>query len=82
MNERVEILLEELEELVLEIHRSAADLDYIIQSIRSEEDSDEEYFNMYVQAARELRTNNKRERFGNVDKSEELIWEEILEEVE
>ena len=81
MNDRIEALLDELEELVLTMHRSAADLDYLVMSIRDQELMDEDYFNEYVQAAAELRVATKRDRFGNVEKSEKSIWEEILKTI-
>lgn len=78
MNDHVEALLDELEELVLDMHRSATDLDYIVMSIRDKQDLDEENFRWHVQALVELRANTKRDRFGDVDKAEGLIWNEIL----
>lgn len=78
MNDRIEALLDELQDLVLTMHRSAADLDYIVMSIYDQDMLSEEDFNRYIQAAAELRVATKRDRFGNVERSETALWEEIL----
>lgn len=74
-------LLEKLKQVRLELFRSAANLDMVIQSIELElsGNSDEDYKRMYIGVEREFR--DKRARANGWDelyKLEQGVWQQLI----
>ena len=75
MNKETEKCIEELKEVVMDLHRSAGNLDSIIQAIESEKDSSEEYVKIMIASQCNWRHGLRK---NELDKKEDIIWEQMI----
>ena len=82
MNENTKTFIEELKKVVLDLHRSAGQLDEIIQSIETEmenNDSDKNYMDMYISHMLRYRLDAKDSKGYNQLETRELaIWDQLI----
>lgn len=74
--------IEELKAIVTDLHRTAAQLDEIIQQMEIEEKSivTAEYHQMFVRSEFSYRKDFKRARgYSDLEERENLIWQKLLE---
>lgn len=82
MDENTKELIENLKQIVSELHRSAGQLDNIIQQIELEfvsrdDEIDAEYVRLYLATQRNYRKDTIRVRFKDLEKKELSIWEQF-----
>lgn len=72
--------IEKLKVIVLDLYRSAANLDNVIQDIELiEGDVSENELTCYLRAKHDYREDFKKYKFGiDLDKREEEIWNELI----
>ena len=82
MDERTRTLLDELKDVVLELHRSAGQLDSVIQNIESElhSSSDRDYLDALISQMLRYRIDVKNYReYNKLDTRELSIWNQLIE---
>lgn len=79
MDENTKKLLEDLKKIVSDLHRSAGQLDDILQDIEivSEGINDPEYMRAYILTHANYRKDAILVRFKDLEKKERSIWEEL-----
>ena len=86
MNEESKKLIEEMKGVVLDMFRSAADLDQWIQQLESElgkDDNDSDYQRIYVNTISGYREHIKYgRRYNSLDAREASIWERLKIEIQ
>ncbi|MDR1066199.1 MAG: hypothetical protein LBL35_02020 [Clostridiales bacterium] len=83
MDNKVKKSIEELKNAVLDLHRSAGQLDSVIQYIENEEEdaSEKEYWKMFIKVQANYRREVKT-RYGDLDEKENEIWKKLTIEME
>lgn len=84
MNEKAKEQIEKMKELVMQLHRSAGNLDQMIQDIEKEmyDISNADYLIHYIKAKQLWRTDIMRYHgFDNFAKDEEKIWKELIKAI-
>ena len=77
MSENVKKLIEELKEVMIELHRSAGNLDRAIREIeRDYTNTDDKLLFVKVQA--KYRENSKHYLFNNLEERENEIWQKLI----
>lgn len=73
--------IEELKAIVMDLHRSAAQLDDIIQRIELDKEThNDKYHLMFVRTEQLYREDLKRVRgYSDLEERERLIWQKLLE---
>jgi hypothetical protein len=72
--------IEELKEVVLALHRSAAQLDEIIQEMEMENRHEGEWFTMLVASRARYREDFKQYRdYKRLEERENLIWQKLID---
>jgi hypothetical protein len=79
MNEEIKNLIEELEGIVKALHRSAANLDDIIEEIKLVGLTESEtYLKQYIEIEADMRkTTKKYAGYAELDELEDDIWEKL-----
>jgi hypothetical protein len=82
MDTNIKDLIEELKGVVLDLHRSAGNLDQLIQTIEIEEgapSNKEEYLKMYIRSQGLYREDFKKARgYNELDEKEKIIWKKLI----
>lgn len=83
MNENFKQSLSELKDIVLSLHRSAGNLDSLIQSIEVEiwnqDNLDLDDLRYVVINLYDCRKSRKKFEFANLDREEQEIWKKLIE---
>ena len=80
MNEKTKKCIEEMRRFIMTLHRSAADLDNILDGIENTCDSmSSEYALMYALTQRVYREDLKKVKYGDLEKHEDNIWNRLIE---
>lgn len=82
MNENTKKSLEELRSIVMDLYRSAGQLDSTLQAIENTllgNREDSEYFKMLVVHESTYRNDCKKIAFGDLDERENAAWTNLLE---
>lgn len=77
MTAKVREQIDELKEIVLALHRSAGQLDDIIQGVELGMDEDEEYFKIFVRSQALYRKDYKHNKFDDLEKRETDAWKKL-----
>lgn len=79
MNAKSKKLLGELEEVMLDLYRSASNLDNVIQQIKQNEETDKEYVIAFIQNVSRFRMDIKHaRRYDSLDEQENDIWKRLI----
>ena len=82
MNQKFNVAIEEMKGVMMNLYRSASDLDRFIQNIESEsiKDDDNDYIRMVVMMQQRYRIDSKKSnnRF-DLDKQEKEAWDHLIE---
>ena len=85
MREQIKKQIEELKEVVLDLYRSAANLDENIRLLENEleyPEHNDEYSKIYIQQIRRYRLDTKTHReYDKLDEKELAIWQQIIDAV-
>lgn len=77
MPEEITKLIEELKEIVLYLHRSAGNLDEVIQNIENGKNRSGD-LSTFIGVYRQYRVTCKTLHYSNLDKRENDIWQKIV----
>lgn len=83
MNKNVSNAIDELKQIVMDLHRSAGQLDEMIQSIENEfygrTDADNRYLKCFVTSRKNYRESVKEARnYNSLDAKEQFVWEKLI----
>ena len=84
MNQKFNVAIEEMKGVMMNLYRSASDLDRFIRDIESEsikdDDNDNDYIRMVVMMKQRYRVDSKKSnnRF-DLDKQEKEAWDHLIE---
>lgn len=82
MDAKMKDLIEELKGVVLNLHRSAGNLDQLIQAIEIEEgppSNKEDYLKMYIRSQGLYREDFKKALdYNKLDEKEKIIWKKLM----
>ena len=82
MNQKFNVAIEEMKGVMMNLYRSASDLDRFIRDIESEsiKDDDNDYIRMFVMMKQRYRVDSKKSnnRF-DLDKQEKEAWDHLIE---
>ena len=82
MNQKFNVAIEEMKGVMMNLYRSASELDQFIQYIESEsiKDNDNDYIRMVVMMKQRYRIDSKKSnnRF-DLDKQEKEAWDHLIE---
>lgn len=81
MNDNAKKQIEELKKIVLELHRSAGDLDAMVQCMEAELESQRNvtYNEMYVKTNMTYRETLKQAKYNNLEERENLAWNALFD---
>lgn len=78
----IEGYINDLRNLVLQLHRSAGQLDDILRSIETSNETDPYYAICYIKSLITYREEMKRfAGFNNFDEQEEILWQKLISEL-
>lgn len=86
MDKNIQKRLDKLKEVVMNLHRSAGQLDQMIQSIEVElvgkDEIDKEWLMIFVKSQEDYRENYKTaHEYHILDEKEEFYWEKLIETI-
>lgn len=85
MNQNTKACIDELKQIVMQLHRSAANLDAIIMDIESElegrPDTHVSERNMFLACQIDYRMTHKDKAYGDIDKKELNAWNKLIEAI-
>lgn len=83
--ELVQKEIDELKQIVIDLHRSAGSLDVIIQHLEttlSEKDEDSKFWKAYIQAERDYRRSKKETlSYDRLEEREDDVWYKLLKAI-